>query len=325
MKLSLSRLALAATALVAIAGPAVSGDWNNGAGGIKDYRGGGVPVPAPAPIPESKADWYMRGDVGYTVGSSGKITTTGADYGAYTDFSEADGTVFGSIGIGAYLGHSFRAEITADIRPDQRIGKKAPRSRTQTTTEPGDPFTEYVTYNGATVTVQQPTYDYHHYQTTRTEDIRTSNNTVMFNVYRDIETGGPFTPYIGAGLGLAVSTVKTRYTERGACTGSTYRYTGFYGDVNERSHPTCTADDDKKSMTSTDGRVETTYGLAAAIMAGGSYRVSEITSIDVGYRFLWQGTSADVSPHVGPDGASRIQWDSRIDHEIRTGVRFDIN
>lgn len=323
MKLSLSRLALAATALVAIAGPAVSGDWNNGAGGIKDFRGGGVPVPAPAPIPESKADWYMRGDVGYTVGSSGKITTTGADYGAYTDFSEADGTVFGSIGIGAYLGHSFRAEITADIRPDQRLGNKGARSRTVTTSELGDTINQYVVFNGNTQTVSMQSYDYHNYQTSRTEDIRTSNNTVMFNVYRDIETGGPFTPYIGAGLGLAVSTVKTRFSERGACTGSYLRYTNFYGQVVEEQHPTCIAQ--TKELNSSDGRVETTYGLAAAIMAGGSYRVSEITSIDVGYRFLWQGTSADVSPHVGPDGASRIQWDSRIDHEIRTGVRFDIN
>lgn len=323
MKFSLSRLALAATALVAIAGPAVSGDWNNGAGGIKDYRGGGVPVPAPAPIPESKADWYMRGDVGYSVGSSGKITTTGADYGAYTDFSEADGTLFGSIGIGAYLGHSFRAEVAVDIRPDQRIGRKAPKSRTVTTSEQGDTVNQYVTYNGSNLTVQHQSYDFHNYQTTRTEDIRTANNTVMFNVYRDIETGGAFTPYIGAGLGLAVSTVKTRFNERGSCTGSYRQYTDFYGDIVQEAHPTCTAQ--TKELTSSDGRVETTYGLAAAIMAGGSYRVSEITSIDVGYRFLWQGTSADVSPHVGPDGASRIQWDSRIDHEIRTGVRFDIN
>ena len=60
--------------LVTLGTPAVAGDWNNGAGSVKDsYGTDAIAVPAPVPSPDYAARWYLRGDVGIGFGASPSI------------------------------------------------------------------------------------------------------------------------------------------------------------------------------------------------------------------------------------------------------------
>ena len=61
MKTTLLKLALGLTVAAMGAMPAGAGDYG---GGLKGLRGSYVPVPAPHPIPDYRAKWYLRGDLG---------------------------------------------------------------------------------------------------------------------------------------------------------------------------------------------------------------------------------------------------------------------
>jgi len=120
--------------------PAAAGDWNNGAGGIKDYGGvGGVPVPAPVPVPEYAAQWYFRGDLGIGFGANPATSRTGQPFGVtdspgtvgpqpfgygganFTSFSDerefSPSYMFGA-GVGRYVTDRFRLDLTGEYRGD---------------------------------------------------------------------------------------------------------------------------------------------------------------------------------------------------------------
>jgi opacity protein-like surface antigen len=58
-------------------------------------------------------------------------------------------------------------------------------------------------------------------------------------------------------------------------------------------------------------------------MAGLTYQVTDITSVDVGYRLLYlEGTGFDMNI----DGYnSHISIGDQFVHQIRAGLRFDVN
>ena len=63
MKLKLATV-LAGVLLLASVVPAGAQTYVYGDGSIKDAGPAGVPVPAPVPIPNYKADYYIRADIG---------------------------------------------------------------------------------------------------------------------------------------------------------------------------------------------------------------------------------------------------------------------
>ena len=116
---------------------------------------------------------------------------------------------------------------------------------------------------------------------------------VLFNAYYDFEKWGRFRPYAGAGLGFAINE--------------------FVRD----STVTVLA------VTSVDPFKRTTGTLASAVMAGVSYDVSDITTIDLNYRFLWaEGDGVSILVNGAP---SQVSFGDTFQHQLRAGVRFNVN
>lgn len=114
---------------------------------------------------------------------------------------------------------------------------------------------------------------------------------VFFNAYYDIETGTPFTPYVGGGLGVAI------------------------------------IDADGKLKVSVDGDTEydesasnTETNFAFNLAAGVGYDVNDNFTLDLGYRYadFGEGKTGDVGfDPVGIKGEARV-----VAHEVLFGLRY---
>lgn len=305
-----SSLTLAAmTAVIALAAvPALAGDLSNGMpGGLKDSRGGAIPVPVPVPYEETYK-YYVGGFVGWTFNSSGTQNLTadhmfaGGNGPSIPGYGDLNGPHTLSLVAGRYITPSIRGELSYDYRAPQRPLKG---SNTQT-------------YNGQlSGTLTDASTQTNTYAMTRTEDVTTQNHTFMLNAYYDLNRGGRFVPYIGAGIGFVRRDVTRTSTElAGTCTGVN-SVSGAGACQNDANFPAPTA----TAFAASDDRVG--FGFAAALMAGASYKLSERTHWDIGYRMMYEGGKvAVVQPSLG--GFSSLNVGARLDHEVRTGLRFDI-
>ena len=120
--------------LAASALPAFAGDWNNGAGSIKDRGLAAVPVPAPNLVPDGPSGWYLRLDAGLGRENNHGAKETGIVYGAgngvdsYSDSGAGFGSSSGwfnhgfdtnanyGAGVGYIWGHNWRTDVTIDRR-----------------------------------------------------------------------------------------------------------------------------------------------------------------------------------------------------------------
>ena len=111
------------------------------------------------------------------------------------------------------------------------------------------------------------------------------SSSAMASGYYDFATAG-WTPYVGAGVGLAVNDIRTVTVDNGA---------GFNGAFS--------------------GGAKT--GVAGAIMAGAGIPVSARTALDVGYRFISLG-KLEIAAEGGYGGAT-----GKLNaHELTVGLRF---
>lgn len=111
----------------------------------------------------------------------------------------------------------------------------------------------------------------------------------MFNAYWDFANYGGFTPYIGAGIGVAYNMMgPSRVSE-----------SGF----------------------ETDGADHTSF--AWALMAGTAWDISQDWKLDVGYRYLNFGEAR--SSTQGSDGSivPKVKAKDLEAHEIRVGFRYE--
>ena len=312
MKKTIQKLALGVTVAIVTApifvgASAQAGDWS---GGLKGMRGTHVPVPAPVPIPDYSPKWYMRADVGLGLGVSMDASESGMTYGA-NDFGLGNATSptgpFGmagifdnghnighSIGVGAgyYFSPNFRMDITGELRSEKESSQTGQFQYIYT-----DPLPP-----GARTQVDGRFRD-------KTE---LQSAVFMANGYYDMTSLGRWKPYIGGGLGFAVNDVRrthgTSFTQCDpddvgppvACNAPTAA-----GGFNER----------------TDSQY--TYSLAANLTAGVSYKISDVTSLDFNYRYLYVGGS-DVSTTINGYN-SKIEVADQHEHYLRAGLRFDIN
>jgi opacity protein-like surface antigen len=293
-----------------------------GNGSLKDRGANGVPVPAPVPY-EEHYKFYIGGGIGYTFRSSGDIGLTAGGvtgqlgYGGYGDL---EGPWVFSVVAGRYLTPTLRTEIGLDMRSAQK------HSRTQTYQAqlssqmdfgvPGTPDMRTVTN----------TYD-----VSRTDEMRLRNNTLMLNLYYDMNRGGRFNPYVGAGIGIAHVNFSRTATETAVCaSGSNDPITGLPPAACWAGATPLLPTGIAGPMGRTDAEVG--ISVAASLMAGFTYNISDRTHLDVGYRLMYQGAKAAVvAPSLGPctagcsaTGISVMDIGARIDHEIRTGIRWDL-
>ncbi len=290
MNACISRLVLGLAVLGAVAAPAAAGgDY----GGLKGY--GAVPVPAPIPVPIYKPQWYLRIDA-----SAG----FGGDPGA-----EEDGMVLGDGDGETYRATSpFGTEaswIGSEFRQDAMYGAGAGYRwsdwfRTDLTGESmrevrvqieGDVTTTGIGLNGLP--------DPASYNVEVTDTTKVRGAVFLANAYVDIATWGPFTPYVGGGVGFAVARLKRENTLVETTTGP---------------------DSTVVSQQTDDAPVD--YAFAAAATAGVSYAFSNIVELDVAYRYLFID-SMDVDLVVNGHN-SGLTVDATNDHQVRAGLRFNI-
>lgn len=297
MKFYQLSLSLSVMAFALAGGPATAADWNYGAGGLKGFGGAAVPVPAPVPVPEYAARYYFRFDAGIGFGDSPTGTEQGYVYGkdaangpwgiptGWVD-SDFDSLVTLGVGAGTYIGSGFRLDLTAETRSQAKVKIRGSY--------------QYRTAGAGNEQVRGRVND----ETTLRGGI------FLVNGYYDFDRGpqARFTPYVGAGLGFAWNELKrnhlTLLDERSCCSGA-YTRVGSYS-VQDKTHDVV---------------------FAASAMAGLTYRISDYALVDMNYRYLFAG-STDVALGIrGPGfgGGSKVSIGETHDHQIRAGLRFDVN
>jgi opacity protein-like surface antigen len=311
---------LGAVALLAIVGPALAGDLSNGApGGIRDYGSGGVPVPVPAPYEET-FKWYTRADVGTGFKHSGRFAIEGlpAEVTQPADWHEHS---ILSFGFGRYITPSFRTEFTLDYRTPRNIasGSKSLADITKTVRLADGSAT---LPSGASITVINLQTNI--YSGVQDENTNYQNSTFLMSGFYDFNRDGRLRPYVGAGVGLA----RHELNRNGSIV-----YTCYDGNMSSTpiANPTiitntgCDTSNGKPPLAATyttvTHKTATGWGVAAQVSAGVTYDLTPRTHWDTGYRMLWQSGRVGVA---SADGLSTIRVQDRTDHEVRTGIRWDV-
>ena len=260
MKFAL-KASVASAALAAIAA-------TTGQAGAADLYGGSIKDgPAiMAPARGAAGPCYFRGDVGYSISSTPDVRWAVTDAtGFLTDHVnkvDIDNTWLVEGGLGCGSGsYGFRGELMLGYRGDRKISG-----------EPGN-WAPAVPVNGDPLHTSLTTY------------------TAMFNVYKDLGRWGAFTPYLGAGLGLAYHMLDDVYfTNNANLTNS------IHGDRD--------------------------IAFAWQVMAGVGYQVSDRAILDFGYRYVDLGKATservDSAFNVNP----RVTVNDITAHEFKVGLRY---
>jgi len=307
MKASFAKLMLASlVACASMSTAAVAGDWDYGSGGLKGMRGSAVPVPAPTPIPEYSAQWYFRADVGIGLGNQPNVSERGIQYGDVdgplvlgvpTPFSlggsnftsfffNKDFETFATFGVG--VGYYWSPSFRTDLTMDARSRAEVKIDGTYNYDASGP-----LLGSSVSGTVRDST-------TLR-------SGIFLANAYYDVGRYGSLKPYFGLGLGFAYNELerKNDTVEMNCvlpCVSPTTPTAGRSYSSNSKEH---------------------TVTLAAALMAGVTYNISHSTKLDLNYRYLYMGaTHADLTVN---GSSSRISFDDQHEHQLRVGVRWDVN
>lgn len=290
MKVKNSRLALGFAALVAASAPAAAGG---------DYYGG-VPVPAPIPVPVYDPVWYFRIDTSLGLVDSVSASESGMEFGHFDATTNYGGSkVVGTnddwlsqdfeqfftwgVGIGYRWCDWFRMDVTGETLREQKVRVSGHRSVPLEQGGVAVPGGEL----GAT-----------------TEDkLLARGGLVMFNAYYDFAHWGGFHPYVGAGLGIGIIETQRDNTSREVADDGAGTRTNIYN-----SHSQDTSHE---------------ASIAASATVGTTYQLTDITELDLSYRYLYvEGVSSNVDVH---GHGSTISIDDVHDHQLRAGLRFNVN
>ena len=302
------RIACISVALAA-ALPASAADWNDGAGSLKDMSGAAaVAVPAPVPVQTYRGAWYFRFDGG--IGSintpsllesgldigdrDGPGPATGPDFRAtQPDWFSADFSTFATVGGGA--GYNFSNGFRVDATIEKRFKDDVLLEGTDS----------WETHSACLATgCWQPLVPASTTNFDVTDETKIDATLWMVNAYYDLFSNRGFTPYIGAGIGFAWNELNRRHT-------STYT-------VCDDATGICGA----PTTESASGRANK-FTLAYAAMAGVSYDLTEMTAVDLGYRYLFISGS-DIAIDINDD-ISRVEIGDQHVHQFRAGLRFNVN
>lgn len=328
MTLKLTSVAVG-LALLAGTAPAQAGDYvyDYSGGSIKDHGAAGIPVPAPVPLPIYEAEWYVRMDAAYSLSTSADVEVTGVPI-EHRDLDDMSGTASFSFGFGRYITPSLRADITVDIRNGRTVAQQQEDITLSTFHEGPDVERTFWTLVAGVPTEMTTTLhsvDERIFAGPYTRRIRAESDTAFLNLYYDLDTGTRIKPYIGGGVGVAYHYIKSNASGTLNCQSVTRHERE---DPGTGVGPFTTYDlacpDDTEDLTVQHTRSAHGFGFAANVATGLSVEIHPGISLDTGYKLTWMpGTIALVSPT--PAGETIIDIGDRVDHEIRTGLRFDIN
>jgi opacity protein-like surface antigen len=264
----------AAVALSTLATQAFSADLGLRGGyspRIKDASDIPAPIPVPAANPVGEGfSYYLRVDGGWsTTAGQPSFSEVGRTYGSPVTFSslrtETPDIGFGGIGFGAYLTPMLRGDVTLELRSSRDTNTIGAYS--------------YGAQNGALQ-----------------DNFHVQSSVALVNGYVDLLPRGRFSPYVGAGVGVAYHQINRTYVAR-ETGGTTQTISG-------------------------DSTAQRT-GLAAAGMAGVTYAFDHRWAVDVNYRALYmQGVSASTT--LSNSQVSKAELADSWEHQVRIGLRFNI-
>lgn len=295
-----------ATAIAAVAIGTVAATTTPGfAGGdVIDYGSGlarhraAVPVPAPTPVPEISTGYYLRVDAAYSMSDTDKYRSTSWQADAARTDSYLNNFPRYGFGVGYQFSSWFRMDATYDWRRDVKSGAAG--------------LVSYSVPNTAGGVGTNPSIAM---RDTIMDNFTSTNATGMINAYVDAPGWHNFTPYFGLGIGFVRHQLKGRtFTRTIQCIDA------LDCDPNTAG-PQLGVGGGSYSVRAGENSV----GLAFAAMLGASYKIWDNTKLDIGYRFLHlegakvAGRSADLV-----NFENLIIPEQNI-HELRAGLRFEIN
>ncbi|MGF1650574.1 MAG: outer membrane protein [Hyphomicrobiaceae bacterium] len=302
------RLVLCAALLCATAGVAEAGDPRS-VTMRGSYSERVAHVPAPAPIPEYKADYYVELHTGFAFSSSGTIAT-GGDSVVARSMSETSNLWNAGISVGRYFGGGLRGSLSLDFRPEKNVvNDSGPREVTH----------RHVTADGDRVTSRISMYD----NPDDSDSGRYQFQTGLANVFYDFERFGRFRPYLGAGAGAVLYTFDRNLQGGATCLDQTIDFADPLI-PDQTVAAACAATHDPTRFVS-NSKLETTWGYALALMAGVGIQMHDNLTLDLGYRALYTSGTAGITLPSVLGGSSTVKIEDRLDHELRVGLRWDID
>lgn len=285
----------------------------------------GPMVPLPPPITEPSVTWgtgwYLRGDIGWGQQTQAQLS---ADIPAQTSKS----TWEGDVGVGYKFNEWFRTDLTFGINNTQKnnLGGSTlyicPYQLTGLTDQKTGFQTGYLWSSQAGTC-------------TSGEQAKLDQADLLLNGYVDLGTWYGFTPYVGAGLGVArlEATGSLNYykTSDGSVYDADLTPTGTYPEtwitINGRQiypQPTIPGTNtpvsfSKQNWGQTIKKVK--YNLAWALMGGVAYNIDEHAAIDIGYRYLNNGSFKSLPGVTSAGGVSK----TLSTQEVRIGLRYLID
>jgi opacity protein-like surface antigen len=216
-------------------------------------------------------------------------------------------------GVGYQFNRWFRADVTLDSRSSTRIKTE-----------------ETLDYNG-------PTDASGHViglRNTVNDSFRVKDYTGLLNGYIDLPVTPSLTPYVGAGVGVVIHNVEHRQINQSVRCVDTLNCSPTANGTLANPY-----DRGNIGLNWANGGAsghQTSTKMAAALMAGVSYKVSENSSLDVGWRWLHvDGTSFNTRMTQNNGTAtgtvittyptSKISIPDQDIQELRVGYRININ
>jgi len=299
-------LSLGLAVFAGTAAPSLAGDVIY-VGGMKDTITEAVPVPAPVPVPQYHADYYFRGDAGLGFGDTPSTNERGLIFGSDaisgsfgTDAlpynNDFDDFVTIGVGVGAYFGSAWRGDVTAEYRSQAKVKINGDYS--------------YATDTGGAATADSIVQGNVRDETTLRGGI------FLFNGYYDLNRYSKhwFQPYVGGGIGFAWNELKRNHIS-----------TESIQNCDEATLANCGALVQRASAGESDKTH--TISFAAQVTTGFVYRLNESSALDFNYRFLYLG-GMDQGFRVSAatyGGNTDVSIDDTYEHQLRAGIRFDVN
>lgn len=231
------------------------------------------PVEMPVmPAPAIGGGWYLRGDVGEGNLQLRNGISTFAPPPYYVDnFNQqytSSAQALADVGVGYQVNNFIRADVTGEYR----FGSKY--YATEGYYDPGQ-SAGVDTYNGSI-----------------------SSGVFLVNGYVDLGTWCHITPYIGAGVGVAIN----RFS------GTTDTDQAFFNNVNGAA------------------TASSTTSFAYALMAGIAYDIAPNLKLDIGYRYLDMGRAQTGTFNCFPGTCNvqsgEVQHYHLYSNDIRVGLRY---
>lgn len=229
--------------------------------------------------------WYLRGDVSYNVEDPYEVSSE----------SELERTrASGSIGFGFRFNDYFRLESEFGFIGQHSFREDGIATRCAGTVTDTIGSVS-VSFNGTA-------------PCTGANSGETSTWDAMLNAHLDLGDFGGFQPYIGGGVGFAISSHEGSENVRDC-----QNLTATSGPVVR----TFTCPDYVQTDSS---NIDTQYSFMWSIGAGFAYSITREMSVDVGYRYL----SAPNSVYIANENDSFSYLNGVDTHQVRVGLRYEI-